>query len=99
MTYRDAWLGMSDIATPRPLIDVLTRSHVSVTGLHRAGGIRTHDLLNPIQAFYQAELRPEVVEEHCLSAENREKQLGFSRPVAAATVLPSSPQRIRPLAD
>jgi len=25
--------------------------------------------------------------------------LGFSRPVAAATVLPSSPQRIRPLAD
>src|SRR5213593_1896550 len=24
----------------------------------RAGGIRTHDLLNPIQAFYQAELRP-----------------------------------------
>ena len=23
-----------------------------------AGGIRTHDLLNPIQAFYQAELRP-----------------------------------------
>ena len=26
----------------------------------RAGGIRTHDLLNPIQAFYQAELRPDV---------------------------------------
>jgi hypothetical protein len=25
----------------------------------RAGGIRTHDLLNPIQAFYQAELRPD----------------------------------------
>jgi hypothetical protein len=24
----------------------------------RAGGIRTHDLLNPIQAFYQAELQP-----------------------------------------
>jgi hypothetical protein len=42
---------------------------------HRAGGIRTHDLLNPIQAFYQAELRPEVVEEHCLFVKNREKQL------------------------
>src|SRR5262245_49268484 len=41
---------------------------------HRAGGIRTHDLLNPIQAFYQAELRPEVVEEDCLFVENREKQ-------------------------
>ena len=27
--------------------------------LGRAGGIRTHDLLNPIQAFYQAELRPD----------------------------------------
>jgi hypothetical protein len=26
----------------------------------RAGGIRTHDLLNPIQAFYQAELRPDL---------------------------------------
>jgi hypothetical protein len=26
--------------------------------IFRAGGIRTHDLLNPIQAFYQAELRP-----------------------------------------
>src|SRR3954465_4207668 len=28
----------------------------------RAGGILTHDLLNPIQAFYQAELRPGPVE-------------------------------------
>src|SRR5215204_4668132 len=26
----------------------------------RAGGIRTHDLLNPIQAHYQAVLRPDV---------------------------------------
>ena len=25
----------------------------------RAGGIRTHDLLNPIQAHYQAVLRPD----------------------------------------
>jgi hypothetical protein len=25
---------------------------------HRAGGIRTRDLLNPIQALYQAEPRP-----------------------------------------
>ena len=29
---------------------------------YRAGGIRTHDLLNPIQAFYQAELRPDLVQ-------------------------------------
>jgi hypothetical protein len=28
--------------------------------ISRAGGIRTHDLLNPIQAFYQAELRPDL---------------------------------------
>jgi hypothetical protein len=28
----------------------------------RAGGIRTRDLLNPIQAFYQAELRPDLVQ-------------------------------------
>ena len=27
---------------------------------YRAGGIRTHDLLNPIQAHYQAVLRPDV---------------------------------------
>src|SRR5437879_7589422 len=27
--------------------------------LFRAGGIRTHDLLNPIQAHYQAVLRPD----------------------------------------
>ncbi len=26
----------------------------------RAGEIRTRDLLNPIQAFYQAELRPDL---------------------------------------
>ena len=43
--------------------------------IFRAGGIRTHDLLNPIQAFYQAELRPESVEEHCLFVKNRENQL------------------------
>ena len=31
----------------------------STIGLRtRAGGIRTHDLLNPIQALYQAEPRP-----------------------------------------
>ena len=27
----------------------------------RAGGIRTHDLLNPIQAHYQAVLRPDLL--------------------------------------
>jgi hypothetical protein len=26
----------------------------------RAGEIRTHDLLHPMQAFYQAELRPDL---------------------------------------
>ena len=30
--------------------------------ISRAGGIRTHDLLNPIQAHYQAVLRPVVFE-------------------------------------
>jgi hypothetical protein len=29
---------------------------------YRAGGIRTHDLLNPIQAFYQAELQPDLLQ-------------------------------------
>ena len=28
--------------------------------ISRAGGIRTHDLLNPIQAHYQAVLRPDL---------------------------------------
>ena len=65
--------GMPEIVTPKTLIEVFTRSYIPATGfaaaqdinvkhgersLHRAGGIRTHDLLNPIQAFYQAELRP-----------------------------------------
>lgn len=27
----------------------------------RAGEIRTHDLLHPMQAFYQAELRPDLL--------------------------------------
>jgi hypothetical protein len=30
--------------------------------MDRAGGIRTHDLLNPIQAHYQAVLRPDAKE-------------------------------------
>ena len=34
-------------------------SAVLFTGKNRAGGIRTRDLLNPIQAHYQAVLRPE----------------------------------------
>ena len=29
----------------------------------RAGEIRTHDLLHPMQAFYQAELRPDLMAE------------------------------------
>ncbi len=40
----------------------LKNSPVFLSGRNRsgrAGGIRTHDLLNPIQAFYQAELRPD----------------------------------------
>ena len=38
--------------------------HSVGSGIHsvisgRAGEIRTHDLLHPMQAFYQAELRPD----------------------------------------
>ena len=40
------------------------RSQSAVTLENRAGGIRTHDLLNPIQAFYQAELRPDRSSEY-----------------------------------
>ena len=36
----------------------------------RAGGIRTHDLLNPIQAFYQAELQPVLRRDYSLTMEN-----------------------------
>jgi hypothetical protein len=36
------------------------RNSVSAAVHGRAGEIRTRDLLNPIQAFYQAELRPDV---------------------------------------
>ena len=36
--------------------------------IFRAGGIRTHDLLNPIQAFYQAELRPAEANTVAISA-------------------------------
>ena len=32
---------------------------IGTAARYRAGGIRTRDLLNPIQAFYQAELRPD----------------------------------------
>ena len=31
-----------------------------VKEIGRAGEIRTHDLLHPMQAFYQAELRPDL---------------------------------------
>ena len=31
--------------------------------------------LSPRRPFYQAELRPEAVEEHCLFVKNREEQL------------------------
>jgi hypothetical protein len=34
----------------------------NILGTGRAGGIRTHDLLNPIQAHYQAVLRPDAGE-------------------------------------
>ena len=32
--------------------------HSTIENDGRAGEIRTHDLLHPMQAFYQAELRP-----------------------------------------
>jgi hypothetical protein len=35
-----------------------TQIATSMREKYRAGGIRTHDLLNPIQAHYQAVLRP-----------------------------------------
>ena len=38
--------------------------------IFRAGGIRTHDLLNPIQAFYQAELRPDLKLRICANSED-----------------------------
>src|SRR6476646_4564809 len=37
--------------------DFLPKIRTGSLGI-RAGGIRTHDLLNPIQALYQAEPRP-----------------------------------------
>src|SRR5215211_9439187 len=67
--------GVSEIMAPNPFMNVLTRPDIPPTSrraaqnvnvkhgeklVHRAGGIRTHDLLNPIQAFYQAELRPDL---------------------------------------
>jgi hypothetical protein len=53
--------------------------------ISRAGGIRTHDLLNPIQAHYQAVLRPVVFE---LSTEPIElaKQLFVRRAADRETV-------------
>jgi hypothetical protein len=41
--------------------DTLTRPFA--VSQYRAGGIRTHDLLNPIQAHYQAVLRPDLFQE------------------------------------
>ena len=39
---------------------------------YRAGGIRTHDLLNPIQAHYQAVLRPDCFSENAKDAKARD---------------------------
>ena len=44
--------------------------HSVGSGIHsvisgRAGEIRTHDLLHPMQAFYQAELRPDLFAGRC----------------------------------
>lgn len=44
----------------------------SVAKNFRAGGIRTHDLLNPIQAFYQAELRPDSSRTLSINQKSRE---------------------------
>src|SRR5262245_52869078 len=46
---------------------------------NRAGGIRTHDLLNPIQAFYQAELRPDQAV--LLARGGRHRQFWTIKPV------------------
>ena len=68
---------MTNVVAPKTFIEILTGSNIAAAGLaaaqnvdvkhgeelvHRAGGIRTHDLLNPIQAFYQAELRPDLLQ-------------------------------------
>src|SRR6478609_4526759 len=42
------------------LLYVSNSNSISYTKTCRAGGIRTHDLLNPIQAHYQAVQRPEL---------------------------------------
>jgi hypothetical protein len=46
----------------RALQDVNVKHSDLLAGviISRAGGIRTHDLLNPIQAHYQAVLRPDL---------------------------------------
>ena len=44
----------------------------NIRAYRRAGGIRTHDLLNPIQAHYQAVLRPVIWREY-RSPENQRK--------------------------
>ena len=64
---------------PKTLNEIQTGPHIAAAGpaaaqkvnvkpgeelVTRAGGIRTHDLLNPIQAFYQAELRPDFSSEY-----------------------------------
>ena len=48
---RQSEIELQAVNPPNPLI--------LLTSPNRAGGIRTHDLLNPIQAHYQAVLRPD----------------------------------------
>lgn len=46
----------------------------------RAGEIRTHDLLHPMQAFYQAELRPDLMA-RLFAQPGWESDLGVARHV------------------
>ena len=47
-----------DGAAAKIFLFLTASSAISLPLQNRAGGIRTHDLLNPIQAHYQAVLRP-----------------------------------------
>src|SRR5438477_183438 len=52
--------------------------------LFRAGGIRTHDLLNPIQAHYQAVLRPD--DAATIHRQTSDCQTSFSRWIVSVFV-------------
>ena len=50
--------SLENPAIPPSLWNLFGGNNLSGISRNRAGGIRTHDLLNPIQAHYQAVLQP-----------------------------------------